>query len=145
MKRFAVIGLTLMCATLAVAGEDLRPNDHICLIGNGTAEHMQHHGWLEALLHARYPDHKLVFRNLGFGGDEVAGFTESPDPNRRLRSAAFGSSDHWLSKCHADVIFAFFGYNESFAGAEGLDRFKANLARFIQHTKSQKYNGKSMV
>ncbi len=41
----------------------------------------------------------------------------------------------------ADVIFAFFGYNESFAGAEGLEKFKRDLAEFIKHTLGQKYNG----
>ena len=32
---------------------------------------MQHDGWLETLLHSRFPKHDLVFRNLGFAGDEL--------------------------------------------------------------------------
>ena len=43
----------------------------------------------------------------------------------------------------ADVVFAFFGYNESFAGEAGLDKFKKDLDAFIKHTLAQKYNGKS--
>src|SRR5690606_29048787 len=43
----------------------------------------------------------------------------------------------------ADVIFAFYGYNESFAGEAGLARFKENVAAFIKHTLEQKYNGRS--
>ena len=43
----------------------------------------------------------------------------------------------------ADVIFAFFGYNESFAGSEGLEKFKRDLAEFIKHTLGQRYNGHS--
>ena len=43
----------------------------------------------------------------------------------------------------ADVLFAFFGYNESFAGEAGLPKFKDDLAAFIKHTLAQKYNGKS--
>ena len=41
------------------------------------------------------------------------------------------------------MIFAFFGYNESFAGEAGLAKFKADLEDFIKHTLAQKYNGKS--
>src|SRR5262249_40108199 len=55
----------------------------------------------------------------------------------------FGSPDDWLSRTKADVIFAFFGYNESFAGPDGLDKFKKELDQFIKHTLAQKYNGKS--
>jgi len=142
---------------------ELQPGEHVCIIGNTLAERQQHYGWLETLLHAHYPGHNLVFRNLGYSGDEL-------DPGKRLRSMSFGSPDEWLSgnapvpqpnklsprdagkvrenrfeltNTKADVIFAFFGYNESFAGEAGLAKFKDDLAKFIQHTLSQKYNGKS--
>jgi putative heme-binding domain-containing protein len=147
---------------------ELKPGDHICIIGNALAERMQHDGWLETYIQARFPKHNLVFRNLAFSGDEVAGFISRPDPNRRLRSMDFGTADQWLAgsapvpqpnklvthvgvrdnrfeltNTKADVIFAFFGYNESFAGEAGLEKFKKDLADFIKHTLSQKYNGKS--
>ena len=73
----------------------------------------------------------------------MGGFTDRPDFNQRLRSADFGSSDDWLTRTKADVIFAFFGYNESFAGKAGLEPFKKDLEAFIKHTLGQKYNGKS--
>src|SRR5688572_29651355 len=128
---------------------------------------MQHYGWLETLIHARYPKHDLVFRNLGYSGDEIDGFR---NPASRLRSMSFGSHDEWLSgnapcpqpgklsprdegkvrenrfeltNTRADVIFAFYGYNESWAGEAGLPKFKENVAAFIKHTLAQKYNGKS--
>jgi putative heme-binding domain-containing protein len=138
---------------------ELRPGDHICIIGNTLADRMQHDGWLETLIQSRFPKHELVFRNLGFSGDEL---------NLRLRSANFGSPDQWLASSQpipepgklvtrkgltdnrlertntrADVIFAFFGYNESFAGEAGLEQFKKDLDAFIKHTLAQKYNGKS--
>lgn len=112
----------------------LNKGDHICIIGNTLAERMQHDGWLETMLHARFPEHELVIRNLGFSGDEIT---------TRLRSAGFGSPDEWLTRCKADVIFAFFGYNESWAGEAGLPKFKQDLDKWIKHTLSQKYNGKS--
>jgi len=40
-------------------------------MGNALAERMQHHGWLETLLQARYPELELSLRNLGFSADEL--------------------------------------------------------------------------
>src|SRR5215211_7610221 len=66
----------------------LHAGEHICIIGNQLAERLQYDGWLDTLLHARFPRHDLVIRNLGFSGDEVA---------TRLRSKNFGTPDEWLS------------------------------------------------
>lgn len=115
---------------------EVRHGDHVSLIGNTLADRMQHDGWLETYLYSRFPDRELVVRNLGFSGDEI-------DLARRIRSKDFGTPDHWLTFTKADVIFAFFGYNESFAGREGLDKFKDELADFIKHSLAQKYNGKA--
>jgi putative heme-binding domain-containing protein len=113
---------------------EIRHGDHICLIGNTLADRMQHDGWLETYFHSRFPKHDLMFRNLGFSGDELT---------VRLRSEGFGSPDDWLTFHKTDIVLAFFGYNESFAGKAGLDKFKKDLDGFIQHTLAQKYNGKS--
>ncbi len=113
---------------------ELQKGNHIAIVGNTLADRMQHFGHLEALAQSRFPRHELVFRNLGFSGDELT---------LRLRSAGFGSPDDHLNAVKADVVLAFFGYNESFAGAAGLEKFKNDLAEFIKHTLAQKYNGKS--
>ncbi|HUE70315.1 MAG TPA: PVC-type heme-binding CxxCH protein, partial [Pirellulaceae bacterium] len=131
--------LVVAIATAAAVAQDAAPRlelkkgDHIAIIGNTLAERMQHDGWLETTLHCRFPEHDLVVRNLGFSGDELT---------IRLRSAGFGSPDEWLTRTKADVVIACFGYNESFAGKEGLDKFKQDLAEFIKHTLSQNYSGK---
>jgi putative heme-binding domain-containing protein len=133
MNRLPTLGLILSLPMLAAAGPlELKPGDHICIVGNTLAERMQHDGWLETLLHAAYPKHQLVFRNLGFSGDEIT---------LRLRSADFGTPDEWLTKCKADVIFAFFGYNESFAGEAGLGKFTQDFDKYVKHLKGMKYNG----
>ncbi|MEO8494083.1 MAG: PVC-type heme-binding CxxCH protein [Planctomycetota bacterium] len=131
----SLVLITLACASQLDAAElQLNQGDHICYIGNTLADRMQHDGWLETLIQTRFPAHELVFRNLGFSGDELT---------LRLRSSNFGTPDEWLTKEKADVIFAFFGYNESYAGEAGLDKFKQDLAGQIKQMQGQKYNGKS--
>src|SRR6266550_3782086 len=112
---------------------ELRKNDRICIIGNTLADRMQHSGWLESLIYTKFPKDNLVFRNLGFSGDELT---------VRLRSEGFGSPDEWLKKEQADVIFAFFGYDESFKGPDGLARFRKDLEQFIADARQQNYSGK---
>ncbi|HEV3136852.1 MAG TPA: GDSL-type esterase/lipase family protein, partial [Pirellulales bacterium] len=112
----------------------LKPSDKIAIIGNTLADRMQHFGNFEALLYSRFPGHELVVRHLGFSGDELT---------LRLRSANFGSPDDHLKSVQADVILAFFGYNESFGGEAGLAKFKHDLDEFIKHTLNEKYNGKT--
>ena len=94
----AILGLAFLAPTASAADPfKLEKGDHICIIGNALAERMQHDGWLEAYLHARFPHHNLTIRNLGFSGDEVAGYTGKPDFHKRLRSHDFGTADQWLS------------------------------------------------
>ncbi len=113
---------------------ELKRGDHIVFIGNALAERMQHFGYLETLLHDRFPNHQLYIRNLGYAGDEVA---------ERIRVQGFGTQDEHLAFHKADVIFAFYGFLESFDGKEGLQRFREELNQFITRTLSQKYNGKT--
>jgi glucose/arabinose dehydrogenase/azurin len=110
----------------------LTPGDRIAIVGNGLADRMQHHGWLETMLHAQYPTHQLVVRNLAFPGDEIA---------TRARSKDFGTPDEWLKRVQAGTVFGFFGYNESFAGAAGLEKFKQDLATWLRETRAKNYNG----
>ncbi|WP_165251512.1 PVC-type heme-binding CxxCH protein [Paludisphaera soli] len=110
---------------------DLPKGSHISVIGNTLADRMQHTGWLETVIHTRFPDHQLTIRNLAFSGDELT---------TRLRSAAFGTPDEWLAKNRTDVVCAFFGYNESYAN---LAQFRTDLDAFIKHTLEQRYNGES--
>ncbi|HZL34369.1 MAG TPA: PVC-type heme-binding CxxCH protein [Tepidisphaeraceae bacterium] len=135
----AAISAALGLAGAARAAEapkslPLQKGDHICIIGNGLADGLQHDGWLETMVYSRFPKDELVFRNMGFGGDEVV---------FRDRSDNFGTPDQWLTKEKADVVLAFFGYNEAWAGKAGLEKYKGNLTKFIKDTLASKYNGKA--
>src|SRR4029434_9445647 len=89
---------------------ELKQGDHVAILGSAIADRMQHTGYLETLITAKYPNADLVFRNLAVAADEVSTWH---------RSQNFGSRDEWLKREKADVIFAFYGFNESFAGYEG--------------------------
>lgn len=113
---------------------ELKRGDHIVFIGNTLADRMQHHGWLETYLHAMHPKHELTFRNLGFAGDEIS---------TRPRSKDFGTPEQWMSKCQADLVFCFFGYNEALRGDAGLQRFESDFAKQIDSLRAQQFNGSS--
>ncbi|MGI9241340.1 MAG: PVC-type heme-binding CxxCH protein, partial [Verrucomicrobiales bacterium] len=126
--------------------------------GNGLAERMQHFGHFEALMHQSFPDSQITFRNMGFPGHTPAFRPEAgqPDPwafpgakqfrpeiNAHHGKGHYPKPDEWLTIIEADTIVAFFGLNESFDGEEGLDRFRAELSAFVDHTLKSAYNGKS--
>ncbi len=111
----------------------LQPGDHIAVIGNELADRFQLDGCFETLVHAAQPQGKLVFRNLAVAGDEVA---------IRPRADGFGSPDEWLSRVKADVILAYFGFNESFKGPQGIPHFKDELDQYLKATLKQHYGGK---
>lgn len=112
----------------------LKKGDRIVLIGNGLVERMQDHGFFEAMLQARFPQHHLTVRNLAWSGDE-AGLQPRP--------ANFADVEQHLAHEKADVIFAAYGFNESFAGAAGLPAFRKQLSAFVARLKSRAFNGTS--
>ncbi len=139
---------------------ELKKDTHIVLIGNNLASRMVHFGHFETELHLRYPDSLLFIRNMGDGGN-TPGFRPHASRNSPWAfpgaekfqtelaqnsgsEGHFETEDEWLARLKADVIIAFFGYNESFQGEAGLENYKAELRAFIQHTKNQRYNGRKV-
>ncbi len=132
--------------------------EHIVLIGNGLGERMQYFGSFETELHLRYPEHRLTIRNMCYPGDTPAyrpragrktpwafpgGEKYRPELNKHRGEGHYPSPDEWLAVCKADTILAFFGFNESFDGPGGVEKFRAELDAFVTHTLAQKYNGES--
>lgn len=135
---FVLGWLSLAVSTSSVQAEapplKLAKGNHVVLIGNTLAERMQYYGNFETQLHSRFPDLELVVRDLGWSADEV---------NLRPRSQDFKDHGHNLEDHKADVILAFFGFNESFGGEKGLPKFRGDLENFVKNTKAAKYNGTS--
>jgi glucose/arabinose dehydrogenase/azurin len=92
------------------------------------------HNHLETLIYQKETNKNLVFRNLSWSADEVS---------LRPRAEGFGEPDSHLTFSKADQVWAFFGFNESYAGKAGLENFKSQLKTWIQTTLAQKYNGHS--
>ena len=132
---------------------------HIVLVGNNLGSRMMNFGHFETEMQMRYPDQQLVIRNMCDGGN-TPGFR--PHPGRETPWAFPGADtfqtelatpsgsqghfeypDEWLKRLGADVILAFFGYNESFQGEAGLANFKGELDAFVKHTLAQQYNDSS--
>ncbi len=142
-RLFAVVALAALSLGSIRAAEtpassprtlEVRPGDRLALIGNTLAERLQHFNHWEALLHQRFPQHQLVVRNLAWPADEVV---------LRPRAEGFGDPDQHLTFVQADVVLAFFGFNESFAGPAGIPDFKRDLDTWLGATLKAVYNGKT--
>lgn len=130
----------------------------IALIGGGLGENLQYDGWFEAMLQSRFADRQLVVRNLCFPGDMPSyrpragrnspwafpgAETFRPETAAHAGDGVEPSPDKWLTMCKADVVLAFFGYNESFDGPDFAERYRKELEAFVDHTLRQRYNGAS--
>jgi putative heme-binding domain-containing protein len=113
---------------------ELRRGDHVCLVGNTLLERAQLYGHVSATLQAGFPDHELVIRNLAWSADEI---DLAPRPDN------FADLDQHLTFCRADLIFAAYGFNESFAGEAGLPEFRRKLAGFLRALGGKAFNGTS--
>ncbi len=149
----------LLALTVSLQAEiELKQGDHIAIVGSGLADRQQHHGWLEALIHKTYPDLQLTVRNLGFAADEV---------NVHPRSDEVPTTEYFLdmkpgtlatkvgetevvytagADFHANVILAYWGFNESFKGEAGLADFKKALDEYLKKQLNADYGkGKPRV
>ncbi len=157
----ATIILLVIMAFLPNASKKIKLSKgaHISMIGGNLGSRMLNYGVFDTEMHLRFPDYQLVIRNMCDGGD-APGFrphSARNDPwafpgaekfqteyaHKSDSEGEFPKPDVWLSNLKTDVLLAFFGYSESFAGTAGLENFKAELSAFVVHTLAQKYNGVS--
>jgi len=146
--------------TAVVCGEVMSPPSaglRIALIGSGLGEQLQYDGQFETLLRRRHPEARLVLRNLCVPGDTPAWRPRSgrtspwafpgaeslrADSPQHRGDGVEPSPDEWLALCKADMILAFFGWNESFDGPDAVAGFTRELRGWIDHTRGRRYNGR---
>jgi mono/diheme cytochrome c family protein/glucose/arabinose dehydrogenase/lysophospholipase L1-like esterase len=162
-----VVAVGFALSTVSFAAEPLQLDDgsSVVIIGNGLGSRMLLFGHFETEIQRRNADREIVIRNMADEGDTPAFRPHSGRPNpfafpggekyyaisdtkdrnggQHRGVGFFEEPDQWLTRLKADVVIAFFGFNEAYAGAAGLDAFKAELTDFVKHTLAQKYNGKS--
>lgn len=112
----------------------LKKGDHVVFIGNTLFDRGAQFPHFEAMLQKGHADLGLVIRTLAWAGDEV---------DLMPRPENFGTLNQHLTAQKADVIFAAFGFNESFGGVEKLPEFKQRLTALLQELKTHAYNGKT--
>lgn len=160
MVAIAMLLLVVSCTEKDSKVLPLQKGSHIVLIGNNLASRMLNFGHFETEMHLRFPDSSLFIRNMADPGNTpgfrphssrkepwafpgAEKFHQNALGNKSGSIGFFPSEDEWLTSLEADVVLAFFGYNESFQGEARLANFKDELHAFIAHTKNQKYNGKN--
>ncbi|MCM8537533.1 MAG: GDSL-type esterase/lipase family protein [Lentisphaeraceae bacterium] len=167
MNRIAIFIILLLVSQSLLSSMKikLKNNNHIVLLGNGLGSRMLHFNYFETEVYRRNIGKRLFIRNMCDEGNTPAYRPHSGRSHQfafesaekfyplstskdrwgsgQIGRGSFPSPDQWLTENKADIIIAFFGFNESFGGPKGLNKFKEELTAFVNHTKSQKYNGKS--
>ncbi len=107
---------------------DFQPGERVVLLGGAFIERLQVHGHLESRLVATLGERQLVFRNLGWSGDNVWGearavFGGPPDGFRRLVNDTVAAKP--------TMILLQYGAAEAHAGPQGLAEFQTQLGRLL--------------
>ena len=102
--------------------------EKIALVGNSLAERMNLFGNLETYLHLLNPERNLVVRNFARPAEAV---------NNQQRSADYTVIDDPMKVFSADTYLCFFGFNESYLGAEAIEDFKKQYHQYLDQLASQ--------
>jgi lysophospholipase L1-like esterase len=137
--------LIVVLASAAGAAEpafELAAGDRVVLLGDALIERDQAFGELELALATRWPDRHVVFRNLGWSGDNVfgrsrAGFgAPATDPSGWIPPSpeteyGFKQLRDQVLAARPTVIVVAYGATESYAGDAGLKQFEAGYRTLL--------------
>lgn len=125
ISRFFLFGIL---TAGAISAAPFQVGDRVVLIGNTFFERDTLYGHLETAIALRYPEHDLIFRNLGWSGDNVHGESR----------AYFGSREdgynhlvRHVQELKPSVILVNYGANAAYAGPDGLNAFIAGYTRLL--------------
>ncbi|MBL8811721.1 MAG: HEAT repeat domain-containing protein [Planctomycetaceae bacterium] len=96
--------------------------ERVAFLGNSMAERMNLFGHFETLLHTRFPEQELIVRNFARPAEEVG---------VQQRSADYTALDDPQLAFGADTYLCFFGFNESYAGPDGIEKFKQQYNSYL--------------
>lgn len=100
------------------------------LLGDTLIEREQEFGYLETRLYMRFHDRKFIVRNLGWSADTPAGESRArfdyAQPGK-----GFEQIKEQIAAIKPTVVIIGYGMASSFAGEEGLPKFKSDLSKLI--------------
>ena len=96
--------------------------DRVVFLGNTFIEREQRYGYIETRLTLAYPNKKIIFRNLGWSGDNVRGESRARFGNTAEGYAHLQKS---LELVKPTVVFVSYGSNAAYQGKAGLAEFEA--------------------
>jgi lysophospholipase L1-like esterase len=111
---------------------ELKDGDRVAFIGGTFIEREQSYSYLETLLRTRWPERKVVFRNLGWSGDNVFGASRG---YFEYAEAGFARLTKIVHELKPTVIVVGYGMTESFDGEAGLPAFRTGLERMLDMLK----------
>ena len=154
LKSFLHLSITafalLATATAAEPLIQLKKGDHVAIVGSGLADRQQHQAWFESLIQKAFPEMELTMRNFGFAADEINLHPRSDGVppiewylamKKGVTKKTAVLNYHAGTDFGADVIFAYWGFNESFRGPQGLAEFKKNLTTYLSQQLAANYSG----
>jgi putative heme-binding domain-containing protein len=108
---------------------ELNDGDRVVFIGDTFIEREQLESYIETMLTLRFPDKKVIFRNIGWSadtplGESRAGFDAPEKGFDRLK-------EH-IAAVKPTVVFLSHGMSQSFNGPEGLPRFEADMRTLVK-------------
>lgn len=127
---------------------ELADGEVLALVGGALVDRLRLHPEAEALLRTACAPRAVDVRNLGWNGDVVtrwrAGqrtFTSGGRGDTWTRPSGYPERDRWLAEIGATTLLACFGTAESFAGAEGLADFRADLEAWLDDFEQRSFDG----
>lgn len=124
--------------TPAAQDSFFKNGDRVVMIGNGLIERDQKYGRLETRLTCAFPQFNLQFRNLGWVGDTVFGQSRAPGRTGSVFGTAEQGFQNLLRQVRdakPSVLIVGYGFNESFAGPDGLAAFETGINRLLGELK----------
>lgn len=127
-----LISATTLAAAEAGGGRallDMRPGDQVLVsVGSGFVQQEQFYGYIETFFARRFPDRRIICRNLGWSGDTVWGEARTAGYQN---PAGFARLKKQAAELKPDIILVGYGSVESFDGPAGLDRFKDGYGKLL--------------
>jgi hypothetical protein len=112
-----------------VDGFAINSDQTIVILGGTNALESGRHGYLETLLTAAHPQHRVRLRNLAWQADTVY-LQQRPRNFYAPNKPDYGERDG-RSQIDADIVFFWMGQSESLDGRQRVDEFKAAYLKHL--------------